>query len=69
MIEKKTVSQCLTADYCSGWNDAVDSVVRCKDCKYCRPAVTSEEKFWCKKHQVFPKETDFCSYGERKADE
>ena len=26
MIERKTVSQCLTADYCRGWNDAVDAM-------------------------------------------
>lgn len=26
MIEKKTVSQCITADYCRGWNDAVDAM-------------------------------------------
>lgn len=24
MIERKTVSQCILADYCRGWNDAVD---------------------------------------------
>jgi hypothetical protein len=26
MIERKTVSQCLTSDYCQGWNDAVDAI-------------------------------------------
>ena len=26
MIERKTVSQCITADYCWGWNDAVDAM-------------------------------------------
>lgn len=25
MGERKTVSQCLTSDYCKGWNDAVDA--------------------------------------------
>lgn len=24
MIEKRTVSQCISSDYCKGWNDAVD---------------------------------------------
>lgn len=24
MLERKTVSQCPTSDYCKGWNDAVD---------------------------------------------
>lgn len=28
MIEKKTMSQCLTVDYCKGWNDAVDAISR-----------------------------------------
>lgn len=26
MIERKTVSQCPTSDYCRGWNDAVDAM-------------------------------------------
>lgn len=26
MIERKTVSQCVSADYCKGWNDAVDNM-------------------------------------------
>lgn len=26
MLERKTVSQCLTSDYCQGWNDAVDAI-------------------------------------------
>lgn len=25
MIERKTVSQCISSDYCEGWNDAVDA--------------------------------------------
>lgn len=28
MIEKKVVSQCVSADYCRGWNDAVDAMPR-----------------------------------------
>lgn len=28
MLEKKTVSQCISADYCRGWNDAVDATPR-----------------------------------------
>jgi hypothetical protein len=28
MLEKKTVSQCISADYCRGWNDAVDAMPR-----------------------------------------
>ena len=26
MLEKKVVSQCISADYCRGWNDAVDKM-------------------------------------------
>ena len=26
MIERKTVSQCTSSDYCKGWNDAVDAM-------------------------------------------
>lgn len=26
MVERKTVSQCVSADYCKGWNDAVDAM-------------------------------------------
>lgn len=26
MIERKTVSQCESEDYCKGWNDAVDAM-------------------------------------------
>lgn len=28
MIEKKTVSQCISSDYCRGWNDAVEAIPR-----------------------------------------
>lgn len=28
MLEKKTVSQCISSDYCRGWNDAVDAMTR-----------------------------------------
>lgn len=41
MLERKYVSQCVSSDYCKGWNDAVDSVVRCKDCKYWSNPYTS----------------------------
>lgn len=26
MLEKRTVSQCISSDYCKGWNDAVDEM-------------------------------------------
>lgn len=26
MLKRKTVSQCISSDYCKGWNDAVDKM-------------------------------------------
>ena len=26
MLEKRTVSQCISSDYCKGWNDAIDEM-------------------------------------------
>lgn len=37
MIEKKYMSQCISSDYCKGWNDAVDAIGRCKDCVWYLP--------------------------------
>lgn len=31
-IDRRVMSQCLTQDYCKGWNDCVDSILR-KDSK------------------------------------
>ena len=28
MLKRKVVSQCISADYCRGWNDAVDAIPR-----------------------------------------
>lgn len=28
MLDKKTVSQCVSSDYCRGWNDSVDEMPR-----------------------------------------
>ncbi len=28
VLEKKVVSQCISSDYCAGWNDAVDAMPR-----------------------------------------
>lgn len=75
MIKKKFMSQCITSDYCQGWNDAVDSIVRCKDCKhskYKRIIGKAEEgeqtsllhcTMFIREQHVY--EDDFCSYGER----
>lgn len=31
MIERRTVSQCISSDYCKGWNDAVDELAKVFD--------------------------------------
>ena len=71
----------LPADYCAGWNGLINiindaptvdvaQVVRCKDCKYgsydSKPngamvCLRTNDGFW-------RKETDFCSYGEKKGE-
>lgn len=60
MVERKTVSQCISSDYCKGWNDAVNSVVRCKDC-YKRNTVHCPLGDW-----TLPHDDDFCNYGSDK---
>lgn len=62
MIKKKTVSQCITSDYCKGWNDAVDSIVKCKDCKW---GGYHEGKYYCRVLGGHSADW-FCAYGERK---
>lgn len=53
---------------------AVDAVpvVRCKDCKVCRgfpgPDIEQNELGLCKWSGTLMKPDDFCSYGERRAD-
>lgn len=52
----------------------VVKVVRCKDCKYYKKGFAGEHSNYCDCHTVtsfekfFCKPNDFCSYGERKAD-
>ena len=33
MLEKRTVSQCISSDYCKGWNDAIDEMPKWIDVK------------------------------------
>lgn len=54
----------------NGKPDLVE-VVRCKDCKYCKEVkdliLPTINKFCCYRPNNFAvKDTDFCSYGERK---
>ncbi len=61
-------------DFC-GWLDDAEiidavQVVRCKDCQYAgEPIYEVENDYWCSKHGIYVYENDFCSYGERKADD
>ena len=51
--------------YEKGYNDAMKSITRCNDCKYCYYDNDNFEWF-CDFHGVNMNSTDFCSYGERK---
>lgn len=78
MIEKKYMSQCISSDYCKGWNDAVDAIGRCKDCMWSREPTEQDYKeldrdllsykdslvcdFW--EREVWGK--DFCSYFDKR---
>ena len=63
-------------DFC-GWLDDAEiidavQVVRCKDCKWWRDDNPRVNGYHCcyRMHNIFPmKESDFCSYGERKTAE
>lgn len=54
--------------YAKGQEDAMNSIVRCKDCKHYVEIPYNDEKrmcvFW--DEWVFTNEEDFCSRGERK---
>lgn len=48
--------------------DAVE-VVRCKDCKHCSQN-TPDGLHWCEENEIGAlMDDDFCSYGERRADD
>lgn len=78
-IEKpKSCWECFNAD-CNHWGEhgyenSADcpiieiDIVRCGECKWCNK--DNEGTLWCE-HSIggIMKPTDFCSYGERRADE
>lgn len=70
MIEIKTVSQCISYDYCKWWNDAVKSIGRCGECNHYRFvfSLDKENGMRCirEKNTRETKETDCCSYFESK---
>ena len=48
--------------------DAVE-VVRCKDCKHGQPSNAWEEFWYCEVWTIHHRGDNFCSYGERRADD
>ena len=72
-VDKEELIRALQYDrdqYNKGYDDAMKSIVHCKDCKH-----WNEETGWCDKHSHFFNneldwnvfnDDDFCSYGERK---
>lgn len=79
--ERKVVSQCISSDYCRGWNDCVCaiSVVCCKDCKHYESYDPEEGIGACGLISYvmdgyyhgtteMRKPDDFCSCGERRND-
>ena len=40
---------------------------KCQDCLYSK-VINSKDFVWCMKHDGGVRETDFCSYGERRAE-
>lgn len=44
-----------------------ESIVRCRDCKYCHPRPYYKEQMWCGLSGIDMTKTDgFCSWGKRK---
>lgn len=75
MISKKVMSQCLTVEYCKGWNDAVDEIKQdlvashgVGTCKYCankKRAIVNKKGFLiCPASGMEITDSDFCSYFE-----
>lgn len=55
--------------YADGKADAMAELVRCKDCKHYREGFCFCENWWKDDGFTEVGETDFCSYGERRAGE
>lgn len=74
MLERMYVSQCISSDYCKGWNDAISDIVRCKECKHWTHVEAgmgdcTNRRFHLDGHaDPTMKADDFCSCGERRAE-
>lgn len=78
MIEKKYMSQCISSDYCKGWNAAVDAIRRCKDCVWSREPTKEDyaeidrdvlaykDSLVCDFCEDARWEDDFCSYFKKR---
>ena len=69
-VDKEELLRALAYDrdqYDKGYNDghraAMDSIVRCKDCRW-----YLEDVGWCYEMSTDMCENDFCNYGERKGE-
>ena len=75
MLERRYVSECVSSDYCKGWNDAVDSIVRCKDCKHLKYGYQCYYPLGMMLNNdgdayvLVDPDDDFCSCGERREGE
>lgn len=67
MIDIKTVSQCISSDYCKGWNDAVKSIGRCGECKHSSYYEEYGNR-WCNLNlgSRIVRENDYCNHFEPK---
>lgn len=59
MIKHKVMSQCISSDYCKGWNDAVDEInCGCVGCKYEKDVPSHIKCHGCARIYVDRYETD-----------
>lgn len=67
-VNKDELLEALEFDrgqYEKGWHDRDNEIVRCKDCKFYNANCPYPV---CVYHEINVKETDFCSWGERRED-
>ena len=62
MLERKTVSQCPTADYCMGWNDAVDAMSKWISVKDRLPPDLEEVLILVKETEFYGQYKEFSKY-------
>lgn len=69
-VDKEELLRALRYDrdqYDKGFRDALDSMVRCKDCTHkCTMPANNLRRIWCNKIAFAPPEDFYCPYGERR---